>query len=99
MQLFPIIEQRYPRLRNDDLEAHLKAYAEITQDDRADAIARTIVMVRENMYYQWQAQMAAAMAPADGPTPNVGGGPRKKLGPSTVAREGAGTGGMPTETQ
>lgn len=98
MSLFPEVERQFPRQQDDDLEAHLRALTEITQDDRSDAIARMIAMVRQKMYYQWQAQMAAAMAPADTDRSNTGGAPRRRLGPSTVASEGAGTGGMPTES-
>lgn len=96
-QLFPMVESQFPRLRDDDLEAHLRAYSEITQDERSDAVARMIAVMRQELYYQWQAQMAAAMAPADGQPSKGGAVPRKRLGPSTVAREGAGAGGMPEQ--
>ena len=92
MQLFPALEAKCPRLQDDDLQAHLLAYAEITQDENADPIARHLAIVRKQIYYQWQAQMAAMMAPADQKPGKGGEVPRQRLGGTSVAQDRAGTG-------
>ena len=60
--VFDEVERRYPRLRDDDLNAHLAAYSEITQDETADPVARLAAMARQNLYYEWQAQIATQNA-------------------------------------
>lgn len=88
MQVFGEIETRYPRLRDDDLGAHLSTLSEITQDETADPIARLAAMRRQELYYQWQASMAGqpgatnnALKPGEGPArPN-------ELDPRSIARE------------
>jgi len=57
-QLFGWMEAKYPRLRDDDLDAHLAALSEITQDETADPIARMAATQRQNLYYEWQASMS-----------------------------------------
>lgn len=56
--LFHQIEQEYPRLRDDDLMSHLDALSELIQDESADPVARIAGQHRQELYYQWQAQMA-----------------------------------------
>lgn len=79
-QVFVAVEGRYPRLRDDDLGAHIEALAEITQDETEDAIARLAAIMRQERYYQWQAmqyqqqQMAAAQQAAAENAGREGGG-------------------------
>lgn len=54
----PGLEQRFPRLRDDDLDAHITAYTEITQDETADPLARAMLRARQELYFEWQAAMA-----------------------------------------
>ena len=69
-ELFYFLEQRFPRLRDDDLNAHLASLSEITQDETADPIARLAAMQRQGMYFQWQAMMAGGQgAPMGMPAP------------------------------
>ena len=83
-QLFGYMESQYPRLRDDALDAHLASLSEITQDETADPIARLAAVQRQNLYYQWQAQMA-------GPAPMPGAAPAGAPGSAakpTVDRQG-----------
>lgn len=57
-QVFYQMEQRFPRLRDDDLYAHLAALSEITQDETSDPIARAAARQRQALYYDWQAMGA-----------------------------------------
>ena len=89
MQIFYRMETEYPRLRDDDLEAHLNTLSELTQDETADPIARLPAMKRQDLYFQWQAQMAVAAAPVEqgaGERPAA----RSGLDPRAIAREMAG---------
>lgn len=61
--LFQQMEQEFPRLRDDDLQAHLSTLTEITQDETADPIARFAAQMRQDLYYQWQAQMVGMPQP------------------------------------
>lgn len=61
--VFMLAEQRFPRLRDDDLQANLAALSEITQDETADGIARVAATLRQEPFWEWQAQMAAQAAP------------------------------------
>ena len=61
--VFYTLEARYPRLQDDDLEAHLKSLSEITQDETADVIARLAAQSRQALYYQWQMDMATRALP------------------------------------
>jgi hypothetical protein len=63
MQLFYEMEQQYKRRRDDDLQGHIDALTEVTQDEMADPIARHAAELRQNLYYDWQAMMAG-VAPA-----------------------------------
>lgn len=84
MIVFQQIMQEYPQLRDDDLEAHIAAMTEIAQDETADAIARVAAAMRQDMYFQWQAQMAQGMgAPVGTPMqpPAGGGGGGRAPGP------------------
>jgi len=69
--VFMVLESKYPRMRDDDLNAHIAALSEITQDETADAIARIAAVARLNLYFQWQMQMAqpAAMTSGRGQLP------------------------------
>jgi hypothetical protein len=76
MEVFQAIEAQYRRLRDDDLQANLDALSGITQDESADPIARFAAEQRQNLYYEWQDQMAATQgAPMGAGGPGTGGGP------------------------
>ncbi|MCR4341842.1 MAG: hypothetical protein NUW01_18355, partial [Gemmatimonadaceae bacterium] len=94
-QIFQIAEARYPRLRDDDLEAHISTLSEITQDEQADPIVRSAAAQRQNLYYEWQAQMAAqsAMAMAEQQAKTGGAPARGGMDPRTIAAEMGGRGG------
>jgi len=96
LQVFARVEQQFPRLRDDDLKAHLDALSELTQDETADAIARLAAQQRQSLYFAWQAMMAGQMpvgAPAGaGP---AGPGRPNSLNPRAVAAEMGGRGGAP----
>ena len=62
--VFAVLEKQYPRLRDDDLKAHIEVYSETTQDETADPIARVALMRRQDLYYEWQAAQAMPAAPA-----------------------------------
>ncbi|KKL62294.1 hypothetical protein LCGC14_2186630, partial [marine sediment metagenome] len=88
MQIFYAMETQYPRLRDDDLEAHLSTLSEVTQDETSDPIARLPAMKRQDLYFQWQAQMAQPIVSAGQPA--AGGerpAARSGLDPRAVARE------------
>ncbi len=70
MMVFQRIEVEYPRLRDDDLNAHIATLTEITQDETIDPLARLAAMQRQNLYYEWQAMMAQQVMYA----PDQGGG-------------------------
>lgn len=74
--VFQAMEKKYLRLRDDDLMAHLAAYTESIQDETADPIARQALVMRQELYFQWQAAMAGQMPyrPTNRPTPPGGGG-------------------------
>lgn len=78
VQVFQEIEAEFPRDRADDLEAHINALSEITQDPTADPLAQEAAKIRRELYYQWQASMAAppGMAPGGPGGSRPGGGPR-----------------------
>ncbi len=86
------VNAQYPRMRNDDLQAHIDTLTEITQDEQADPIARNAALRRLDEYYAWQAEMAAAMMPAPGATPG-GTAPQPQTGQAAVATEMARAGG------
>jgi hypothetical protein len=53
-----ILAEYRPR-RDDNLQAHVDAMSEITQDDTEDMIAREAATMHQDIYYEWQAQQAA----------------------------------------
>lgn len=57
-EVFQQAEGLFPRLRDDLLDAHIAALSEVTQNERADPIARIACQLRQDLYYQWQAMMA-----------------------------------------
>lgn len=57
-KIFYELEAAFPRLRDDNLQAHIATLSEITQDETADPIARLAATQRQNLYYEWQAMMA-----------------------------------------
>jgi hypothetical protein len=103
-QIFDYTRTRYPVLRDDDLNANIAALSEITQDETSDPIARVAAVMRQEVYYQWQAQMAMQMSPQPGgaaPPQQQGasGAPQQAqdpMGREAVAAEtqAGGTGGM-----
>ena len=74
-QIFMAAEGKWPRLRDDLLDAHVSAYSEITQDETADPIARAAVSLRLDQYYAWQAQMAQIPVAGGQPGAPVGSPP------------------------
>jgi hypothetical protein len=94
-QLFLAMESQYPRLRDDDLMAHLSTLSEITQDESSDPLARLAAMQRQALYYQWQAQMSATPGmqlpggeqPAGGPQGGARPAPRSSLDRRAVAAQ------------
>jgi len=93
LQVAAMIEQRFPRLRDDDLMAHLAAYSEITQDESADVIARLAAQSRQGSYYDWQAMQSAQIAPQPGAL-GPGGAPPNSLNPRMIAAQMQGGGGQ-----
>ncbi len=90
MDIFYRMEAEFPRLRDDDLEAHLSTLSEVTQDETSDPIARLACMKRQDLYYQWQAQMAQQLAvqPVAAGTPGaLTPDARSTLDPRQVAKE------------
>ena len=71
------VEGLYPRMRSDDLEAHIATLIEVVQDETSESVARVAAMRRLDAYYQWQAEMAAAQMPATGAVAPGQGSPRK----------------------
>lgn len=100
MIVFAQMEQQYTRMRDDDLESHLAAYSEVTQDETADPIARLAIVQRQNLYYEWQAEMAQMAAPVEGSGGSAGqpsGGRISDVDRRGVANEMAG-GAAPTQS-
>jgi hypothetical protein len=82
--IFGVIETKYPRLRDDDLQAHLDTLSEIAQDETADPLARLPAIRREGLFYEWQAMQAGVMptqATPQGPAPRA-----DSLGPGRTNR-------------
>jgi hypothetical protein len=94
MQVFAQVEQQFPRLRDDDLMAHLAALSEITQDESADAVARLAAQQRQELYFLWQSAMAGQMAPQGvatvAPTAQAPGGLDRRGVVSDAMREAEG---------
>jgi hypothetical protein len=63
------LERKFPRLRDDDLPAHLAAYSAVIQDETADIVARYGLMRRQDAYFQWQAERAQQQRQAMGQLP------------------------------
>jgi len=66
--VFVKLDEEFPLLMDDDLEAHLSALALLTQDETADALVRHVAAFRQGLYFQWQAMQMAGMG---GPPPDV----------------------------
>lgn len=102
MAVFQKAEMLFPRLRDDDLNAHIAAYSEIIQDETADPIARVALAARQDLYYQWQAMMAQTPVPGQAALPGGTGMPgRDGMDQRSIAAEmqsgGARSGGMRDE--
>jgi hypothetical protein len=87
MELFMQMEALFPRLQDDDLASHLATLSEITQDERADPIARLAASQRQALYYKWQAMMNAQGAPARGVGQGAQSPQQDALAPRNVAQE------------
>ena len=103
-ELFAHMEKQYPRLRDDKLDAHLMAYSEVTQNEQADPIARLGIMQRQNLYYEWQADMAARAAghqPQQKQEAPGGARPRKpgEMEPGAIAAERQGSAQVASTTR
>lgn len=102
--VFMMAEQKFKRLRDDDLQAHIDAYSEYSQDLTVDPIAREAIGMRQELYYQWQAIMSTIpMAGATGGGPGASGPPqRSSIDQRSIAAEGqkkGGGGAQMTQTQ
>ena len=93
LQVFGAMEVRYPRLRDDDLMAHLAALSEITQDETADAIARLAAIRRQDLMYEWQAMQAGPQMLQPGPQGPAGPSNRNEMEPRAIAAQMRGAGG------
>ena len=94
-QIFQMIEGQYPRLRDDDLTAHISRLSEITQDDTADPIARVAAGFRQGLYYEWQASIALQNAGSSRPPAGAsggggGGGAERPNKPKAMSPQGVG---------
>lgn len=96
MQVFQQAEQQYPRMRDDDLMAHLASLSEVTQDETADPIARVAAGLRMEQYYAWQAQQAGQMQPGQAPqstapqgAPQAGASTPNSIDPRAIAAQAA----------
>jgi hypothetical protein len=97
-QVFMMIEANYPRLQDDDLHSHIAHLSEITQDETADPIARLAAIKRQQLYYEWQAQQAAALQEL-ATREQMGGGPENRLNArSVVTQRQLGPGAVETES-
>ena len=88
-QVFYEAERRFPRKRDDLLEAHISTLSEITQDETADPIARQAAEARQSLYYEWQAAMAMQGAVATPGRPGAPGGTQVTRGAMSPAAIGA----------
>lgn len=80
-EVFGMLEEQYPRMRDDDLQAHIDALSEITQDDTADIVARIAATFRQSFYYDWQDEQAAQEAGMQMQMPQIGAGAQQALPP------------------
>ncbi len=86
-----MIYQQFPPMRTDDLQAHLDTGTEIVQDETADPVARNAAQRRLDIYFAWQAEMAAAQMPAPNALPPGTAPQRQTASVSTeMARSGEG---------
>ena len=84
--LWPMIDQQYPIMMDDDIEAHLEALSTMTQDESEDSIVRRIAMLRQDQFFAWLSGKQQAVAEQAEP-PTKGGGPpapQVPQGPSPV---------------
>jgi len=88
-QIWPLVDQQYPIMMDDDTDAHLEALSTMTQDESEDAIVRRVAMLRQDQFFQWLSRKQLAsnaqgeMAQA-GPSPKPGrqgGGNSQAAGP------------------
>jgi len=93
MIVFGQMEANYPRLRDDDLQAHIAALSEITQDETADPVARLAAMRRQDLYFLWQASMAGMPTPQRGSLGAQGPAKKSELDPRVIAAQMQGAGG------
>ena len=85
--LWPILDQQYPIMMDDDIEAHLEALSTMTQDESEDSIVRRIAMFRQDQFFQWVSGKQQAVAEqAEPPAKGTGGGatPQADQGSSPV---------------
>jgi hypothetical protein len=96
LQVAAVVEAQFPRLRDDDLMAHLAALSEITQDETADPIARLAAQTRQTSYYEWQAMQAGQQVPQQGAAPGAAApAPPNTMDPRAVAAQMQGRGAPP----
>jgi hypothetical protein len=73
--LWPMIDQQYPIMMDDDIEAHLEALSTMTQDESEDSIVRRIAMLRQDQFFAWLSGKQQAVAEQAAPPPKGAGGP------------------------
>ena len=61
-QAHQMLMQEFPPKRDDPVELHIEVLSQLTQDEQIDPLARTLATMRQDYYYAWQAQIAAAAA-------------------------------------
>lgn len=95
-QVFMQAEQRFPRMRDDDLMAHLASLSEVTQDETADPVARLAATQRMEMYYQWQSMQAGQVQQGQAPqgnapqgSPQAGASAPTSIDPRAIAAQSA----------
>ena len=77
----------WPLLRDDDPALHIETLSQLTQDPTEDPVAHQIASARQDLLYQWLAQMQAQQAMAMAP-------PGSPAGPVPAGARQAGQGGM-----
>lgn len=68
MEVFVRVDEMYPLLMDDLVEAHMEALTLLTQDETQDPLVRWVARFRQNQIMQW---MAARQAGQGGPPPSA----------------------------
>ena len=81
--LWPMIDQQYPIMMDDDIEAHLEALSTMTQDESEDSIVRRIAMLRQDQFFAWLSGKQQAVAEQAAPPPKGVGAPAPQADPGS----------------